>query len=131
MDFKTAIEHYQNGTATEEERLWVEEELDKFLLLEALVREDAPAGMPTEQEGSADFQSIRRRLRKRSVLQIVTSVLLTLALLLGYGYNLGIYGADGDFGSATDKAVKEFQREHDLGADGEVGNLTWAKLLGV
>ena len=39
--------------------------------------------MPPEQEGSADFQSIRRRLRKRSVLQIVTSVLLTLALLLG------------------------------------------------
>lgn len=83
MDFKTAIEHYQNGTATDQERLWVEEELDKFLLLEALVREDAPAGMPPEQEGSADFQSIRRRLRKRSVLQIVTSVLLTLALLLG------------------------------------------------
>ena len=52
-------------------------------------------------------------------------------LLLGYGYDLGIYGADGDFGSDTDKAVKEFQREHDLEVDGEVGNLTWAKLLGV
>ena len=93
MDFKTAIEHYQNGTATEEERLWVEEELDKFLLLEALVREDAPAGMPPEQEESADFQSIRRRLRKRSVLQIVTSVLLTLALLLGI-LRLGIPAAE-------------------------------------
>lgn len=103
MDFKTAIEHYQNGTATEEERLWVEEELDKFLLLEALVREDAPAGMPTEQEGSADFQSIRRRLRKRSVLQIVTSVLLTLALLLGI-LRLGIPAAESLYWSPEDSS---------------------------
>ena len=67
MDFKTAIEHYQNRTASEEERLLVEEELDKFLLLEALVREDAPAGMPPEQEESADFQVIRRKLRNETV----------------------------------------------------------------
>jgi len=59
MDFKTAIEHYQAGTATEEERLLVEEELDKFLLLEALVREDAPPGEP-ETEEPADFRVIRR-----------------------------------------------------------------------
>ena len=52
-------------------------------------------------------------------------------LLKGYGYDLGIYGADGEFGAVTERAVKEFQREHDLEADGEVGNLTWAKLLGV
>lgn len=52
-------------------------------------------------------------------------------LLMGYGYTLGIYGADGDFGAVTRKAVQEFQYEHDLEDDGEVGNLTWAKLLGV
>ena len=92
MDFKTAIEHYQTGTATEEERLLVEEELDKFLLLEALVREDAPPGEP-ETEESADFRVIRRRLRKRSALQTITSVLLTLALLLGI-LRLGIPAAE-------------------------------------
>jgi len=92
MDFKTAIEHYQAGTATEEERLLVEEELDKFLLLEALVREDAPPGEP-ETEEPADFRVIRRRLRKRSALQTVTSVLLTLALLLGI-LRLGIPAAE-------------------------------------
>ena len=52
-------------------------------------------------------------------------------LLKGYGYDLGIYGADSDFGSATEKAVIEFQTEKDLEADGVVGPMTWAKLLGV
>ena len=52
-------------------------------------------------------------------------------LLLGYGYDLGFWGDDGEFGAVTEQAVKDFQREHDLEADGEVGNLTWAELLGV
>ena len=52
-------------------------------------------------------------------------------LLLGNEYDLGKCGADGDFGSATDGAVKLFQGEHGLDRDGSVGPLTWAKLLGV
>lgn len=52
-------------------------------------------------------------------------------LLMGYGYDLGVYGADGEFGAVTERAVMDFQREHDLEDDGEVGNLTWAELLGV
>ena len=52
-------------------------------------------------------------------------------LLLGYGYDLDVYGADGEFGAVTELAVKDFQHEHDLEDDGEVGNLTWAELLGV
>lgn len=52
-------------------------------------------------------------------------------LLMGYVYDLGFWGDDGEFGAATEKAVKDFQREHNLEADGEVGNLTWAELLGV
>lgn len=52
-------------------------------------------------------------------------------LLLGYGHDLGFWGDDGEFGSCTERAVKEFQTEHDLEADGEVGPKTWAKLLGI
>lgn len=52
-------------------------------------------------------------------------------LLKGYGYSLGIWGADSDFGSATERAVREFQAEKDLEVDGVVGSNTWAKLLGV
>ena len=52
-------------------------------------------------------------------------------LLIGYGYPCGKYGADGDFGSATESAVKSYQQYEKLGVDGIVGPATWAKLLGV
>ena len=52
-------------------------------------------------------------------------------LLAGYGCKCGIFGADGDFGSATEKAVKEYQEKMGLEADGICGPLTWGKLLGI
>lgn len=52
-------------------------------------------------------------------------------LLIGYGFSCGSYGADGDFGSATDKAVRAYQKANSLEADGICGPKTWAKLLGV
>lgn len=50
-------------------------------------------------------------------------------LLKGFGYNLGSYGVDGDFGNATEAAVKEYQRDKHLVIDGVVGANTWSKLL--
>lgn len=38
--------------------------------------------------------------------------------LLQLGYDLGKWGADGDFGAATEAAVKEFQLNHDLVMNG-------------
>lgn len=52
-------------------------------------------------------------------------------LLNGRHCSCGIWGADGDFGSMTESAVKAFQRRNDLDADGVVGPATWAALLGV
>lgn len=49
-------------------------------------------------------------------------------LLLERGYDLGKWGADGDFGNATEKAVKQFQRDWGLVQDGVVGKKTWAML---
>ena len=52
------------------------------------------------------------------------------ALLKGYGYNLGLWGVDGTFGTATDKAVRQFQQKNKLEVDGIVGVDTWSALLG-
>lgn len=49
-------------------------------------------------------------------------------LLQARGYSLGKYGVDGDFGSATEKAVKQFQKDWNLQQDGVVGPKTWAML---
>lgn len=50
-------------------------------------------------------------------------------LLLERGYDLGKWGADGDYGSATQKAVKQFQRNWGLVEDGIAGKKTWTMLL--
>lgn len=55
-------------------------------------------------------------------------VTLLQAKLIQKGYDLGKWGADGDFGAQTEKAVKEFQRDHALNADGVVGYGTWTAL---
>ena len=49
--------------------------------------------------------------------------------LMKLGYDLGRYGADGDFGNDTYNAVILFQKEHKLSpVDGEVGSITAAAI---
>lgn len=50
-------------------------------------------------------------------------------LLQAVGHSVGSYGIDGDFGSATLEAVKNFQEVNGLVVDGIVGVKTWEKLL--
>ena len=49
--------------------------------------------------------------------------------LLDLGYDLGKWGADGDFGDATELALKEFQRDHGLTVDGQYGPKSHAALM--
>lgn len=55
-------------------------------------------------------------------------VTLAQTELKNKGYDLGKYGVDGDFGSATEKAVKQFQNDNGLKVDGIIGSATWAAL---
>ena len=65
-------------------------------------------------------------LRKGSKGEYVT---LLQTLLIQRGYDLSPYGADGSFGNKTLSAVKQFQNDNGLTADGVVGAKTWAALL--
>jgi len=50
---------------------------------------------------------------------------LQMLLNSKFGYELEV---DGNFGKATETAVKDFQKKHGLTADGVVGKKTWAAL---
>ena len=51
-------------------------------------------------------------------------------MLINRGYNLGSYGADGYFGRTTTEAVKRYQVDHGLCADGIVGPITIKSFIG-
>lgn len=52
-------------------------------------------------------------------------------LLIGRNFSCGKYGADGDFGSATESAVRNYQKAKKLEVDGIAGKKTMSSLLGV
>ena len=55
-------------------------------------------------------------------------VRMAQTLLVEKGYDIGKCGIDGDFGSATEKAVKAFQKDNGLKVDGVIGTATWDAL---
>ena len=52
-------------------------------------------------------------------------------MLIAVGYSCGSYGADGDFGSDSDKALRKFQGDYGLTVDGKYGSKSKAKLESV
>ena len=59
------------------------------------------------------------------------SVKVLQILLEGYGFFCGTWGADGDFGSATESALKAFQKAKGLTQNGQTEDEVWRKLLGI
>lgn len=49
--------------------------------------------------------------------------------LIDLGFDCGTWGPDGDYGDATEIAVKEFQEKHKLDVDGEYGPKSHAALM--
>lgn len=52
-------------------------------------------------------------------------------LLMELDYELPKYGADGDFGTETEKAVKDFQQDNSLTADGIYGEKSHKAMMGI
>ena len=51
-------------------------------------------------------------------------------LLIAKGYSCGPDGADGDFGTNTEKAVIAYQQKNKLSANGKVDSQVWNSILG-
>ena len=81
---------------------------------------EVPAEKPAE-EPAETRRTLRRGNKGEDVKQVQT-------MLDRLGYSLGICGIDGDYGTATEKAVKEFQQDHGLTQDGICGPKTYAAL---
>lgn len=74
-------------------------------------------GLKTEPD--IDIGTLGSRLLKEGKKGSDVKVLQELLMMLGF--NLPKYGADGDFGDETEKAVKQFQKKYQLDADGKYG----------
>ena len=79
-----------------------------------------PAPAPTPPDPDA-----KPTLRRGSKGEYVT---LAQTMLMQRGYKLPKYGADGSFGAETQAAVKAFQQDWGLEADGIIGPDTWKML---
>jgi len=66
----------------------------------------------------------KKKNSRHAVVRVVQEYLISL------GYAMPRWGADGIFGSEMESAVKQFQKDKGLVADGIVGKNTWNKLLG-
>ena len=72
---------------------------------------------PVQQAASIGNTILRKGMQSVAVRQMQEKLMVL-------GFDLGSYGADGDFGSATLAAVKAFQKKYGLEVDGEAGPLT-------
>lgn len=92
---------------------------------EALYKKITHFAIPKGLEGGYTPVPTKPTLRNGSRGEYVT---LLQTKLIQLGYDLAPYGADGTFGNKTMNAVKNFQRDQGLSADGVVGPKTWDAL---
>ena len=85
---------------------------------------DLPPSAPADEQTPVQTFPTLKKGNKGEYVKLLQNELIVR------GYPLPRYGADGDFGSETEKAVKQFQRDHGLKVDGIAGSKTWAALEG-
>jgi len=90
-------------------------------LLKGVQYPDMPETDPEPAKDDSGLPTLRRGDKGPYVTKAQTE-------LAQRGYSLGSSGIDGDFGPATEKAVKQFQKDWGLDQDGVIGPKTWSVL---
>lgn len=126
------IEHSFHTNAKSARWLLKEDNLAKLAKAEAKVIAKFYGINKPEKEGKEKTVNIELTVLRKGSEGEEVKTLQRLLLALGYEMKSASgkkYGADGDFGGATETAVKAFQKAKGLDDDGVVGKLTWNALL--
>lgn len=115
---------------------WTEEQIEMMIFVGKEILKKYPHIKPEDHHGHMDicpdrkddpslafpFAKVLSGIYDKKVIDIWSPFLLieprqkALQLL---GYDLGKWGADGDWGQISDKALKQFQKDHDLFDNGQ------------
>ncbi|MFF9644722.1 peptidoglycan recognition protein family protein [Kitasatospora aureofaciens] len=87
------------------------------------------AGMPAPGGGGSTGTPYPGYLIARGAKGATVRVIQAALTQRGYGWALAPWGVDGDFGGGTERAVRAFQGDQHLDADGVVGPATWGRLV--
>lgn len=96
---------------------------DEFKANLVQYRKDGTIKLPTEKRGEITKEPVTLRIGNSG-----EAVKELQNMLIALGYSCGSYGADGKFGSATQNALKAFQKASGLAVDGIYGEHSRAAL---
>lgn len=91
--------------------------------------DDVPANNPDIPANSFEESTLEGLLTLKTGCKGSAVKTLQAVLVSKYNYELPKYGCDGDFGAETHSALKSFQNDNGLTADGVCGPISWNKLL--
>lgn len=131
LDYKTPVNgHYGNETITAVKAFQKDNSLvvdglagkKTFAALLAAQGADKPEETrPAEGKDFSNYPIVKKGSINNYVKELQT-------ILVALGYDVGRTGIDGDFGSKTQQAVRNFQKDKKLKVDGIVGKATWKAL---
>ena len=102
-------------------------QIAKKLEVDGIIGKETWAALNAKPVNEKKGEAIIPTLRKGAKGDMVRTM---QEMLMDAGQSLPRYGADGDFGTETYKALKAFQKQNDLEVDGICGPMTWAALRG-
>lgn len=119
------IEHSFHTQTRATKWLLKDENLRKLAVAEARVINDYLVGNPSREDTIYDPDEEKDYLSKGDSGDAVQTMQM---MLIACGYSCGSYGADGDFGSATDNALRDFQKAQKLKVNGHYDETTKSAL---